>query len=359
MTKNKTIAVAMSGGVDSSATAYLLKQQGYNIIGVFMHLWHDSELEKSENACCSLESREDARRVAKQLGFKFYTLNLDNQFKKHIVDDFVKQYSRGLTPNPCIRCNQIIKFDLLLKKIKALGADYLATGHYVKIKEKHGKKTLCQAKDKLKDQSYFLYQITQEQLQSLIFPLGNYKKEKIIKIAQKNDLLPSTKKESQDVCFVPRKNLAVFLNKHIKQHKLKPGKIIDINSQEKIGEHEGLAVYTLGQRSGIGIGGQGPYYVVKKDEANNVLFVTNKEEDEHLYSQELEFGDENWVSGHEPEKQLKCKAKSRYAQELAEVVVEKNKVKFKNPQRAITPGQSIVFYRGEEMLGGGIIKKIK
>ncbi|MFH0819230.1 MAG: tRNA 2-thiouridine(34) synthase MnmA [Patescibacteria group bacterium] len=357
MFKNKTIAIAMSGGVDSSVVAYLLKKQGYNLIGVFMHLWHDPDLEASENACCSLASRNDAKRIADKLNIRLYTLNFDKDFKKEIVNNFIDEYKKGNTPNPCIICNQKIKFDLLLKKVKALGADYLATGHYVKLIEKKKQFKLYKSKDKNKDQSYFLYKLKPDQLKSLMFPLADYEKKKVYKIAQQKDLLPKHNKESQDVCFIPKNDLAGFLKKYITHNTFKPGNIIDINNQKILGKHQGLAVYTYGQRSGIGVGGKGPYYVCKKDHNKNILFVTNIKDDKVLHSQEIVIKKINWISGHESNFPLKCKAKCRYGQKDQNVIIENNKVKFSKPQRAVTPGQSIVFYKRRELLGGGIISK--
>jgi tRNA-specific 2-thiouridylase len=341
------IAVAMSGGVDSSVAAYLLKKQGHEIIGIFMHLWADPEFSEAENKCCSLESREDARRVAKKLNIPFYTLNLSKEFKRIIVNDFIKQYKKGLTPNPCIRCNQFIKFNLLLKKIKKLNFDYLATGHYVKLKNNQ----LYQAKDKIKDQSYFLYQLKQQQIKHLIFPLANYTKKQVIEIAKKNKLIPENKKESQDVCFVPKNKLNLFLKKYIKNKK---GDIIDINNNKILGKHNGIFYYTLGQRAGIG--GQGPYYIVKKDLKKNILYVSNKNLDKNLYTKMIKIRSTNWISGQKSKFPLKCKAKCRYGQPLSDVKINNNSVQFQVSQRAVTPGQSIVFYKNKELIGGGIIQ---
>lgn len=344
------IAVAMSGGVDSSVTAYLLKKQGHEVIGVFMHLWADQD----ENKCCSLESREDARKVAKKLHIPFYTLNLSKEFKSIIVHDFIDQYKRGFTPNPCIRCNKFIKFDLLLKKIKRLGADYLATGHYIKLKNLR----LYEAKDKIKDQSYFLYQLRQKQIKHLIFPLANYTKKQVYAIAKKNKLIPENKKESQDVCFVPKNKLSLFLNKYIKN---KAGNIIDINNKIILGKHEGIFNYTLGQRAGVG--GKGPYYVVKKDAKKNILFVTNNIQDKNLFIQQVSIKDVNWISGQKPKFPVKYQVKCRYGEKKVVATIDKTvrttlelSIQFMQPQRAVTPGQSIVFYKNNELIGGGIIQ---
>ena len=356
----KTVAVAMSGGVDSSVAAYLLKKQGYDVVGLFMHFWADPEFKKAENKCCSLEAREDARRVAKQLGFPLYTLNFDKDFKKTIVDDFIKQYESGLTPNPCIRCNQFIKFDLLLKKAKAFKADYLATGHYLNIKQGR----VFKAKDRTKDQSYFLYNLNQNILKHLLFPLGGYNKKQIIAIAKKQNLLPSKRKESQDVCFVASGELDEFLKKYISKKKLKKGDIVDVNTKQVLGRHEGLFHYTTGQRGGIGSGGSGPYYVTSSDHKKNVLFVTNNAKDPALHAKQLQAKKINWIAGQTPKFPLKCKAKSRYGQKDQEVIIKRVgtslglSVQFEKKQRALTPGQSIVFYKRNELLGGAVISKI-
>lgn len=350
----KTVAIAMSGGVDSSAAAYLLKKQGYNVFGVFMHLWADAEFSKSENACCSLESYLDAKKTAQKIGIKLYTLNLSKDFRKNIVDDFIEQYKSGVTPNPCVRCNQKIKFDLLYNKVKKLGADYLATGHYVILKNNK----LYKSNDKIKDQTYFLYQIKNSILKHLLFPIGQYQKKQIWQIAKKNKLIPENKKESQDVCFVPKGKLNLFLKKYIKSKK---GSIVEIETNNILGKHEGLFNYTIGQRAGIG--GKGPYYIISKNMNKNILYVSNNAQHEKLFVNKIKIKQVNWLAGQKPEFPLKCTAKCRYGQKETKVIVGAEHcsartniiVKFKKSQRAITPGQSVVFYKNKQLLGGGII----
>lgn len=352
----------MSGGVDSSVAAALLKEQGYSLTGIFMHFWaEESEIEKgrhrAENKCCSLEAQEDARRVAEKLGFPFYTLNFARQFKKEVVDYFLKEYWQGRTPNPCVVCNKKIKFELLLKSALGLEIDYLATGHYVRVKKTKGKKyQLLTAKDKEKDQSYFLYNLNQKQLRYLLFPLGDYTKKQVRKLAEQFDLPVAKKRESQEICFVSGQDHNQFLKRHLK---LKKGPIV--TSQGKVlGQHEGLPLYTIGQRKDIGVGGLGPFYVIKTDAKKNALIVTDNPEDPLLFKKTLLAENVNWLSGQEPTLPLKIEAKIRYRHSANKAVIKekiKNNwlVEFKEAQRAVTPGQSVVFYKGQQILGGGVI----
>ena len=353
----KTICVAMSGGVDSSVAAALLQKQGYQVIGLFMRFWSDPKALKSnpQNRCCSLESYEDAKKVAQQLGFKLYTLNLKQPFKKYVVDYFLKSFQQGLTPNPCIQCNQFIKFDLFLKKAKALGANYIATGHYAQVKKQGSSYQLLKAKDLVKDQSYFLYRLKQKQLKQILFPIGDYTKPRVRELARKFGLKTHSKSDSQEICFIPEKNHNDFLKRYLK---LKPGPISDQKNQE-ICQHEGLPLYTIGQRKGIGIGGGTPYYVVSKDAKKNVLYVTTNPQDQGLFSKELTVQDLIWISGNKPSKDLNITAKIRSTHQAqpAKLVIQGRKVRvvFTKPQRAIAPGQSVVFYQRDKVLGGGII----
>lgn len=358
--KSITIAVAMSGGVDSSVAAALLKKQGYNVIGVFFRFWEKSSLKFKENIAYSLEAYDDARRVANRLGIKFYTLNLISAFKDLIIDNFIDQYSKGKTPNPCVRCNRFIKFGEVLKRVKALGADYLATGHYARLKKVYISSrlyyfSLLKSKDFYKDQTYFLHQLTQNQLKKILFPVGHLTKLAVRKLAEEFDLPMEQKKESQEVCFVPKGGLKDFFSLHLK---MKSGDICDLITKKKLGQHQGLPLYTIGQRKGIGLAG-GPWYVVNLDVKKNILWVTT---DENLImNSECRIKNVNWIAGVEPELPLKIKCRIRYgAKEASALVYKKNKrlfVKFSKPQRAITPGQYAVFYRGVECLGGGEIEK--
>ncbi len=343
------VAIAMSGGVDSSTVAKMLKDKGYECLGVFMRLG-------IERGCCDEDA---ARRVCQKIGIKFYPIDVRTRFKKEVKDYFLESYKKGVTPNPCVKCNQLIKFGELLQKSLSLGCDYLATGHYIKLKKVRGKYRLFRAKDITKDQTYFLYNLTQDELSHLMFPIGDSIKEKIKKVAEKDEL-PHLKHESQDVCFLSGEH-----NDYLKENlKMKVGPIKNAEGTV-IGEHQGLPLYTIGQRKGVEVGGTGPYYVVKKDFKTNTLFITNKSDDPALSSQELMAENVNWISGSAPKFPFKCQAVIRYRHPAVPCLVskvssskkeDKVKVEFSVPQRAITSGQSVVFYKGNELLGGGIIE---
>ncbi len=339
------VIVAMSGGVDSSVAAALLKEAGFDVIGMHMKFWAESD--GKANRCCTLESEKMARLVAKKIGIPFYVLNLKKEFKKEVVGYFVSTSKNGFTPNPCVVCNKEIKFGLLLKKAKALGADFIATGHYAIVK--NGK--LFKGRDKNKDQSYFLWKLTSDTLKHTIFPLGGYTKEEVRGMAKEFKLPTASTPESQEVCFVSG-TVKDFLAKYIK---LKKGNIVDV-SGKILGEHDGLSQYTIGQRKGIGVASQKPYFVVKKDLRRNELLVTQNEKD--LFSKTLAVKDASWLD--KKKLPVNVMAKIRYGSKgcLATVKKEKGIVKviFSKPQRAITPGQSAVFYKGDELLGGGTIK---
>ena len=346
----KKVVVAMSGGIDSSVAAALLKRAGFNVVGIFMKFWVPSDkkgLAGAWNRCCSPDAEKRAGWVAKSLGIPFYVFNVEKEFKKRIVDYFLAGYKKGITPNPCVLCNKEIKFGLLLKKAFELGADYIATGHYAQIK--NGK--LFRAKDKLKDQSYFLWQLSKEQLRHVLFPVGSYKKEQVKKLAEKFRLPLFNISESMEICFI-QTTINDFLKDYLRP---KPGKIVDVKGNV-LGKHQGLAFYTIGQRKGIGLA-SGPYWVLDKDLKNNLLIVTKNEED--LYKKELIAENVNWISDKEVSLPIKVKAKIRYLQNLetAKIYQKEGKyfVEFEKPQRAITPGQSVVFYKGQELVGGGII----
>jgi tRNA-uridine 2-sulfurtransferase len=354
---NKRIIVAMSGGVDSSVAAALLRVAGFDVVGVFMKFWSEKsdDLQVSENRCCSLDSEKRARQVAKILDIPFYVFNFEKEFKKTVVDYFLKESGLGKTPNPCVICNKEIKFGLLIKKALSLGFDYIATGHYARLKEKDGKLHLLKSKDKNKDQSYFLWKLSQKQLKHVMFPVGNYAREEVEKLAKEFKLPFANVKKSMEVCFIPS-TTEKFLARHLKMRK---GKIIRINGGRKkiVGEHEGLPLYTIGQRKGIKLAG-GPFYVVEKDMAVNEVIITMQERD--LLQKEISAKDVGWVSGEEPKFPLKAQVKIRYraASVFAKIYKAqdaKYKILFTRPQRAVTPGQSAVFYIGEELLGGAII----
>jgi tRNA-specific 2-thiouridylase len=375
------VIVAMSGGVDSSVAAALLKRAGFDVIGVFMKFWAEPEkngLIGAWNRCCSPEAEARARKVAKILKIPFYVFNFEKEFKKRIVDYFLDGYKKGITPNPCIVCNKEIKFGLLLEKALALDADYIATGHYARTnldwknltKNPPGEKVkfrLFRGKDKNKDQSYFLWMLNQKQLSRILFPIGDYTREEVENLARKFKLPVLKARKSVEICFI-QTTINDFLARHLKQ---KPGQIIYSTpgvGYRVIGQHQGLAFYTIGQRKGLGlVGGPAfakatagkPYYVLDKDLKKNLLIVTKNEKD--LLKKELICKNVNWISGIKPKLPLKIKAKIRYRHRLASATLTYNlqlktyKLIFEKPQRAITPGQSVVLYKDEELLGGGII----
>ena len=354
----KRVLVGMSGGVDSSVVAQLLVNEGYEVTGVFLNFWKDESAgDKSENRCCSLESLLDAQKVAAKIGIPLYTLDFSQAFKKSVVDNFLSEYAAGRTPNPCVICNKKIKIGRLIKYANSLGFDYVATGHYLKIKKVGKTYQLFKAKDKLKDQSYFLYTFNQAELKKLLFPLGEYTKSQVKKLASKFKLEVESKAESQDICFLSGAHNN-FLKKYLT---LKPGEIRILETEKKIGEHQGLPLYTIGQRRGIEIGGTGPYYVAKFDYQRNILYVANTWNDEVLYRKSLLAKKVNWLSDQEPKNNFSCQAVIRYGHKpvSCRVIKQKNNiylVEFARKQRAITPGQSVVFYDKKRVLGGGIIK---
>ena len=347
--KREKIIVAISGGVDSAVALLTLKDKGYEVIGLFLRLEEKQSL-----------SETSARKICQKLKVKFYSINAYQKFNKNVIQYFCSAYSKGITPNPCVECNKTIKFGELLKYIKILGANYLATGHYTRLqreitnsKLQITKYKLFQAKDKSKDQSYFLYNLTQAQLSKIIFPLAAYTKNEIKKIAEKNKL-PCDKNESQDICFLEGDHNN-FLKKNIK---LKTGPIKDL-AGKKLGQHLGLPLYTIGQRKGIELGGTGPYYVVKTDYKTNTLYVTNEANYKELFSNQLNCKNINWIGDKTPKMPFNCSAKIRYGHKANKCTINQTKdrisVKFEKAQRAITPGQSVVFYKKNELLGGGII----
>ncbi len=342
---SQKIICAMSGGVDSSVAAALLMQQGFDVIGVFMRF---SRKKTHENTCCSVESYEQAKQVARKLGIKLYVLDFSEQFSKEIISSFIEKYKSGLTPNPCVICNEKIKFGLLFEKAKKLGIEIIATGHYAKIENNK----LYRANDSKKDQSYFLYRLNPKQLNNIVLPLGELKKPEVRKLAEEFGFSVATKKDSQEVCFVPNDDVAGFLKNFLKEQ-MKQGPIMNLDS-EIIGEHKGLPAYTIGQRKGIEIGGIGPFYVVRKDMQQNILYVTKNQKD--LLSDKGFLGRINWLIS-DVKFPFKCESQIRYqAKPVKTEVSESGGVEFSVPQRAVTSGQSLVFYKNKQILGGGIIK---
>ncbi len=342
---NRKVVVAMSGGVDSSVAAALLKEQGFGVVGVHLKFWTQ---DGKENRCCSTESENRARLVAKKLEIPFYIFNFGKEFKKRVVDYFLEEIKAGRTPNPCVVCNKEIKFGLLLKKALSLEADFIATGHYACLKRVSGRIALLKGKDRNKDQSYFLWQLSQKQLSCVLFPVGGYTKAQVRRLAKKFKLPVAEIPESMEICFAP-----AGINSFVKRYlKAKPGDIVDTR-EKVIGRHSGLAYYTIGQRKGIKLPG-GPYFVFSKDENRNCLIVTKNKKD--LFKKEVIFRDQNWISGKAPKFPIKVMAKIRYGQKAASATIKgKNSAVFLKPQQAVTPGQSVVFYSNSEILGGGVI----
>ncbi len=350
----RKIIVAVSGGVDSAVAAQILHNQGHEVIGVFLQFWKDNYTDTAENNCCSLESWADAQAVCQKIGIPLYALNFAQEFKKRVVNSFLDDYQNGRTPNPCVLCNKQVKLGRLVKYAKKIGFDSVATGHYIRKTVVDGQAQLWRAKDLTKDQSYFLYQLDQHDLAMLEFPLGDFHKTEIRQMAKDFDLPVAEKAESQEICFVPD-NLNNFLSRYLK---FSPGDIVD-QSGQIVGQHQGLPFYTIGQRRGIEIGGTGPYYVVGRDFTNNKLLVTNEPDDLALSGQEIFLPNLYWLDKHKPKSGLACQAVIRYHHSAVacriKAVDNGWQVELEEPQRAITPGQSVVFYDEDRLLGGGVI----
>ena len=358
----KKVVVGISGGVDSSVSALLLKKQGYNVIGLFMRNW-DANLNNDtlgnptlgENICPQEQDYNDALMICEKIGIPLKRVDFVKEYWDYVFTYFLDELKKGRTPNPDIMCNKYIKFDMFLNKAKELGADYIATGHFARLE--NGK--LLRGIDNNKDQTYFLSQVTKKQLENVIFPVGNLTKSEIRDIAKENGLITYNKKDSTGICFIGERNFSKFLENYLPNI---PGDIIDIETNEKIGEHIGLMYYTIGQRKGLNIGGNSSrMFVVGKNLKENILYVAFGDENEYLYSDSCIIDNVNFISDERPEK---CSAKFRYRQKDNDVILEyldNNEilVKYPNKVKSVTPGQACVLYLGEECLGGGIIKEVR
>jgi tRNA-specific 2-thiouridylase len=364
LTKNKkiTVLVAMSGGVDSSVAAALLLKEGYNLIGVTMKTWGFDDIPERDGGCCSLETIYNARNVANMLGFNHYTVDFTDKFNDTVITNFIDEYLKGRTPNPCVLCNKVIKWGALLEKAEALGADYIATGHYAKIKYNKisNRYYVSVSDDKNKDQSYALWQVSQYALSKTILPIGNYKKTEIRRIAKELGLKSAETPDSQEICFVPNNDYRELLQMRVPDLDKKIGEGDILYHNKKIGVHKGYPFYTIGQRRGLNISLGKPVYVSKIDAINNLIFVDDAKE---LYSTSFIVKDINLMMYDKIEAPMKAKVKIRYKDNgdtaaIEQIDTAKIKITFDSPKKSITPGQSAVFYEGNDVIGGGTIDTI-
>ena len=358
MSKGRVI-VAMSGGVDSSVAALLLHRQGYDVVGVTMRLWgvERDDVPAANKRCCSVEDVEDARRVCHEIGVPHYFLNFEKEFQRHVIDYFVQEYDRGRTPHPCLACNDKIKFDFLLRRATFLDADYIATGHYGRVRtESNGARTLLTGLDGSKDQSYVLFTLGQSELRRLLLPVGEYRKDDIRAMAAEANLPVANKPDSQEICFIPDDNYRKFVADRVKP---RPGNLVSIGG-EALGQHPGIQFFTIGQRRGLGLRGntERPLYVTRIDADSNEVVLGNEED---LFSSTLWASRVSYVSDAPPDAPLRATAKIRYRAKRRPATVipidsDTAEIRFDKPQRAVTPGQAVVFYDGDRILGGGYIE---
>jgi tRNA-specific 2-thiouridylase len=351
---NKTVVVAMSGGVDSSVAALLLKQQGYHVVGMYMKNWEEKD---AQGRCLSAAEFEDVQRVCSQRDIPCYAVNFVQEYRDHVFARFLYELEQGRTPNPDILCNREIKFKVLLEKAIEIGGDYLATGHYCRIEQTPAHSSLLKGTDPGKDQSYFLYAVEQKALRYVLFPVGGMLKAEVRQLARRFSLATAEKKDSTGICFIGKRNFKEFLSRHAS---FTPG-VFKTLEGEVVGTHEGVGYYTIGQRKGMGIGGRGDaWFVVSKEVETGTVFVAQGAEHPALFTGGLTAEEVHWIKGVPPTFPLKCHAKVRYRQSDQECTVnecgtDSLEVRFAVPQRAVTTGQSIVFYQGDECLGGGVI----
>lgn len=348
------VVVGMSGGVDSSVTALLLKEQGFDVVGIFMKNWDDTD---ETGFCTATEDYNDVAAVCDHIGIPYYAVNFEKEYWDKVFSYFLEEYKAGRTPNPDVMCNKEIKFKAFLDHAMKLGADFLATGHYAQVDYEDGKHRLLRAVDHNKDQTYFLNQLSQEQMEKTMFPIGHLPKPDVRKIAVAAELPTANKKDSTGICFIGERNFKEFLSQYLPAQ---PGDMQTLAGEVK-GRHDGLMYYTIGQRQGLGIGGSGePWFVVGKDLERNILYVEQGFHNPHLYFEGLKGSQLSWVAGEPPAQTFKCTAKFRYRQPDHAVTVHVHDngtcdVVFDEPQRAVTPGQAVVFYDGDVCLGGGTI----